>query len=72
MDKELNNEEDAKKLIDYYVGMCYNLSLREFKGNDSMINYLNTHFSKIFNIISIENIIKFIKERHDYYKKIYN
>ena len=72
MYKELHNEEDAKKLIDYHAGMCYNLSLHEFKGNDSMMNYINTHCSKIFNIISRENIIKFIKERDDYYKKIYN
>lgn len=72
MDKELKNNEHAKKLIDYHVGMCYNLSLHEFKGNDSIIDYLNTHCRKIFNIISRENIIKFIKERDDYYKKIYN
>jgi hypothetical protein len=72
MDTELNNEEDAKKFIDYHIGMCYNLSLHEFKGNDSMINYLNTHCKKIFNIISRENIIKFKEERDDYYIKIYN
>jgi len=72
MDQELNNDEDAKKIIDYHVGMCYNLSLHTFKGEDSMINYLNTHCKEIFNIISRENIIKFIKERDDYYKKIYN
>lgn len=72
MDCELSNEEDAKKIIDYHVGMCYNLSLHEFKGHDNMINYLNIHCKKIFNIISRKNIIKIIKERDNYYKKIFN